>query len=64
MNHDVNENNYTKIIGSNKQIVGRAPVNNNTLHTATDIPLKTVIKFWIFPDLTLINSDIELVFSW
>ena len=46
------------------KIIGRTPIDNNTLDTEVAVPLKYLSNFWRFLDLPLIICEIELDFSW
>ena len=46
------------------KLIGRTPNNNNILDADVVAPLKYFSSFWRSLDLPLINSEVELDFSW
>ena len=63
INNDVNENDVNPL-NISKKIIGRTPVDNNTLDGEVVVPLKYFSNFGRFFDLSLINCEIELDLLW
>ena len=68
-NDDGNKTNKNKTLTSKffqykTKIIGRTPVDNNTLDKEVVVPLKNLSNFWRFLDLLLIDYEKAVDLSW
>ena len=67
-NDDGNKKNNNKTLTGKcfqykTKIIGRTPVDNNTLDTEVVVPLTNLSNFWRFLDLPLIDYEIQVNLS-